>query len=96
MIQDHASYDEGTTDFVDPLRLSDQAAFRDGSVLAWSLADGWVASRGEHSPFPRARLIRYDGRRWRWLARMAGEEGAGGAWREVGPVHSGGGHHGGA
>lgn len=88
MIQEHASYDEETTDFVDPLRLSDQAVFRDGSVLAWSLADGWVASAsgGEHSPFPRARLIRYDGRRWRWLERMAGEEGAGGAWREVGPA----------
>jgi hypothetical protein len=61
MVQEHASYDEETTDFVDPLRLSDQAVFRDGSVLVWSLTDGWVASRGEHSPFPHMRLIRHDG-----------------------------------
>jgi hypothetical protein len=48
MIQEHSSYDEETTDFVDPLRLSDQAVFRDGAVLAWSRTDGWGASRGEH------------------------------------------------
>jgi hypothetical protein len=98
MIQEHASYDEETTDFVDPLRLSDQAVFRDGSVLAWSRTDGWGASRGEHCPFPRVRLIRHDGKRWQWLERMTGEGqvDARGDWRAVTPVHGGGGRHGSA
>jgi hypothetical protein len=96
MIQEHSSYDEETTDFVDPLRLSDQAVFRDGSVLAWSRTDGWVASRGEHSPFPRVRLIRHDGKRWQWLERMTGEVDARGDWCDVTPVHGGGGRHGSA
>jgi hypothetical protein len=81
---------------MDPLRLSDQAVVRDGSVLAWSQADGWVAQRGEHSPFPRARLIRYDGRRWCYFTRMVGQNGAPGDWCDVTPVHSGGGQHGSA
>jgi hypothetical protein len=80
----------------DPLRLSDQAVFRDGSVLAWSLGDGWAPRRGEHSPFPFTRLIRHDGRCWHWLERMAGEDGASGDWCAVRPVHSGEGYHGGA
>ena len=92
MIQEHASYDEETTDFVDPLRLSDQAVFLDGSVLAWTPADGWMTRRGEHSPFPCARLIRHDGKRWHWLECMAGEDGTRGGWRDVtSAVHSSGG-----
>ena len=94
MIQEHASYDEETTDFVDPLRLSDQAVFRDGSVLVWSRTEGWVASRGEHSPFPHVRLIRHDGRRWQWLERTCGEVDVCGDWGDVTPVHGGGARHG--
>jgi hypothetical protein len=90
MIQEHPSYDEATTDFVDPLRLSDQAVFRDGSVLAWSLTNGWVASRGEHSPFPRVRLIRHDRKRWHRLERTTQKAGTYGDWRDVTPVHSSG------
>ena len=83
MIQQHALYDEETTDFVDPLRLSDQAVFADGSVLEWSRAAGWAAGTIEHSPFPHARLIRYDGRHWLWLERTSQEDGARGDWRDV-------------
>ena len=43
-----------------------------------------------------APLIRYDGLRWHWLERTAGEDGACGDWRDVTPVHSGGGYHGSA
>ena len=90
VIQQHPLYDEETTDFLDPLRLSDQAVFRDGSVLTWSLADGWLVRRGEHNPFPHVRLIRHDGKRWQRLERLTGEVDGRGDWRDVTPVSAGG------